>query len=120
MPRAALKTFSANAAVFMAAGGAVLNCSLFNCSLRSLRIALGTRLLRRRSPTKSVSAHSSAARRRAIRCSIAPLAALAPRGSRPEAASFVVARRRKAYPLTPPQHGGARSGLQRHLRLLLW
>jgi thiol-disulfide isomerase/thioredoxin len=37
------------------------------CSLRSLRIALGGRLLRRRSPTRSVSAHFSSARRRAIR-----------------------------------------------------
>jgi hypothetical protein len=45
--------------------------SVFNCSLRSLRIALGIRLLRRHSQTKSVSARSSLARRRAIRCSIA-------------------------------------------------
>jgi hypothetical protein len=37
------------------------------CSLRSLRIAPGGRLLRRRAPTKSVSAPSSSARRRAIR-----------------------------------------------------
>jgi thiol-disulfide isomerase/thioredoxin len=37
------------------------------CSLRSLRIAPGSRLLRRRSPTKSVSPRSSSARRRAIR-----------------------------------------------------
>ena len=35
---------------------------------RSLRIAPGSRLLCRRSPTESVSARSSAARRRAIRC----------------------------------------------------
>jgi len=38
-----------------------------NCSLRSLRIAPSGRLLRRRSTTKSVSARSSSARRRAIR-----------------------------------------------------
>ncbi len=46
------------------------------CSLRSLRIAPGSRLLRRRSPTKGVSAHSSSARRRAIRnvLLLAPLA----------------------------------------------
>jgi thiol-disulfide isomerase/thioredoxin len=37
------------------------------CSLRSLRIAQRGRLLRRRSPTKSVSARFSSARRRAIR-----------------------------------------------------
>jgi hypothetical protein len=40
---------------------------------------------------------------------IAPLAALASRGSRFPAAYFVVARRRKACRLAPPQHGGARS-----------
>jgi hypothetical protein len=40
---------------------------------------------------------------------IAPLAALAPRGSRFGCAYFVVARGRKACPLAPPQHGGARS-----------
>jgi hypothetical protein len=42
----------------------------FDCSARcarSARIALCSRLLRRRSPTKSVSARSSSARRRAIR-----------------------------------------------------
>jgi hypothetical protein len=48
--------------------------SVFNCSLRSLRIALGIRLLRRRSQTKSVSARSSSARRRAIQCSLARFA----------------------------------------------
>ena len=54
-----------------------------------------------------------AATRQAARLSlIALLAALAPRGSRFVAAYFVVARRRKACPLTPPQHGGARSGLR--------
>src|SRR4029453_10860122 len=42
-------------------------------------------------------------------CLIAPLAMLAPRGSRLAAAYFVVTRRRKACPLAPPQHGGARS-----------
>jgi len=41
--------------------------SVSNCSLRSLRIALESRLLRRRSGTKSVSPRSSSARRRAIR-----------------------------------------------------
>jgi hypothetical protein len=40
---------------------------------------------------------------------IAPLAALAPPGSRFVAADFVVARRRKACRLVPPQHSGARS-----------
>jgi hypothetical protein len=40
---------------------------------------------------------------------IAPLAALAPRGSRCVAAYFVVVRRRKAWRLTPPQYGGTRS-----------
>ena len=40
---------------------------------------------------------------------IAPLAALASRGSRLIAAYFVVARGRKACPLPPPHHGGARS-----------
>jgi len=72
--------------------------SVFNCSLRSLRIALGIRLLRRRSQTKSVSAPSSSARRRAIRCSIARSARC---GSRSESAYFVVARRPKACPLAP-------------------
>jgi hypothetical protein len=38
---------------------------------------------------------------------IASLAKLARRGSRCDAAYFVVARGRKACPLTPPQHGGA-------------
>jgi two-component system, OmpR family, response regulator len=53
-------------------------------------------------------------------CSIAPLAALAPRGSRRGAAYFVVARRRKACRLAAPQHGGARSGVRllRSLRSL--
>jgi hypothetical protein len=37
---------------------------------RSLRIAPGSRLLRRRSPTKSVSSRSSSARRRAIRADL--------------------------------------------------
>jgi hypothetical protein len=41
---------------------------------------------------------------------IASLAKLARRGSRFEAAYFVVAQGRKACPLAPPQHGGARSG----------
>ena len=40
---------------------------------------------------------------------IAPLATLAPRGSRFVVAYFVVVRRRKACRLTPPQHGDARS-----------
>jgi hypothetical protein len=40
---------------------------VLDCSLRSLRIALESRLLRRRSPTRSVSARSSSVRRRAIR-----------------------------------------------------
>jgi hypothetical protein len=38
----------------------------FNCSLRSLQIALGTRWCRRCSQTKSVSARSSSIHRRAI------------------------------------------------------
>src|SRR5829696_6351657 len=41
---------------------------LFVARSRSLRIAPGSRLLCRRSPTKSMSARSSAARRRAVRC----------------------------------------------------
>jgi hypothetical protein len=41
-------------------------CPIARC--RSLRIAPRSRLLCRRSPTRSVSARSSAARRRAIRC----------------------------------------------------
>jgi hypothetical protein len=41
---------------------------------------------------------------------IASLAALALRGSRWDTAYFVVARGRKACPLPPPHHGGARSG----------
>jgi hypothetical protein len=52
---------------------------------------------------------------------IASLAKLAPRGSRFVAAYFVVARGRKACPLHPPQHGGARSvliGSLRSLRML--
>ena len=67
----------------------------------------GSILLRRRSQTKSVSARSSSARRRAIpdaHCS----ARWAARASRLESAYFVVARRRKACLLAPPQHGGAR------------
>jgi hypothetical protein len=40
----------------------------FIARFRSLRTALGSRLLCRHSPTRSVSARSSAARRRAIRC----------------------------------------------------
>src|SRR4249920_2089575 len=66
----------------------------------------GSRLLRRRLPTRSVSPHASSARRRAIRCLIARSARC---GSRWDAAYFVVARRREACRLTPPQHGGARS-----------
>jgi hypothetical protein len=42
---------------------------------------------------------------------IAPLAALAPRGSRFLAVYFVVAPGRGACPVSPPQHVGARSGL---------
>src|SRR5512133_1210642 len=85
---------------------------------RSARIASGSRLLRRHSGTKSVSPPSSSARWRAIRGRIAPLAMLAPRGSRRGAAYFVVTRGRKACPLPPPQHGGARSevGWLRSLR----
>jgi hypothetical protein len=79
-----------------------------DCSLRSLRIALGSRLLRRRSTTKNPSAHSSSARRRAIRRWIARSARC---GSRWEAAYFVIAQRRKARRLTPPQHGGVRSAV---------
>jgi hypothetical protein len=41
--------------------------------------------------------------------------ALAPRGSRFVAAYFVVTRGRKACPLPPPQHGGARSEATRSL-----
>jgi hypothetical protein len=44
---------------------------MFNGSLRSRRIALGIQLLRRRSQTKTVSAPTSSARRRAIQCSMA-------------------------------------------------
>src|SRR6187200_547721 len=55
-------------------GGTVL---IADRAPRSLR-------LRRRSPTKSVSAPSSSARRRAIRDLIASLAKLARRGSRPQ------------------------------------
>src|SRR5215203_4364942 len=40
---------------------------VFNCSLRSLRIALGSSRLRRHSQTRSVSTRSSSARQRAIR-----------------------------------------------------
>jgi hypothetical protein len=43
---------------------------------------------------------------------IASLASLVRRGSRLEPAYFVVARRRKACRLAPPQHGGARSGIR--------
>ena len=70
-------------------------------------IARGIRLLRRRSQRKNASAHSSSARRRAIsdaRSSFLELLAQ----SRVESAYFVVARRGKTPPLTPPQHGGAR------------
>ena len=114
----------------------------------SLRIALGIRLLRRRSQTKSVSARLSSARRRAIRgsmarsvldCSlrslrIAPGSRCLPRSladeervcslARPgqrrailvaadrarNPPHFVRCRRPKACPLASPQHGGARSG----------
>ena len=41
------------------------------CSLRSLRIARGSRRHRRRSQRKDAPARSSSVRRRAIRCSIA-------------------------------------------------
>jgi hypothetical protein len=82
--------------------------AVLDCSLRSLRIALGSRLLRRRSTTKNPSAHSSSARRRAIRRWIARSARC---GSRWEAAYFVIAQRRKARRLTPPQHGGVRSAV---------
>jgi hypothetical protein len=49
---------------------------------------------------------------------MASLATLAPRGSRFVAAYFVVARGRKACPLPPPQHGGARSVLMASLATL--
>src|SRR5688572_10144177 len=52
---------------------------------------------------------SSSTRRRAIRGSMARSARC---GSRFEADYFVVARGRKACPLPPPQHVGARSGVQ--------
>ena len=134
---------------------ALLSTGFVGCSCRSAartsraRIALGRRLLRHRSPTKSASAHScvhcslrslrlalvssclphsladekacllahssrtaarqpGSARRRAIRCLIA--SAPLRRGSRVQPAYFVVVRRQKARRLTPPQHGGARSG----------
>ena len=67
------------------------------CSLRSLRIAPGSRLLRRRSPTKGVSAHSSSARRRAIRnvLLLAPLAPLAAdRAGKPPTSSSLAYKRR--------------------------
>src|SRR5829696_6493346 len=80
---------------------------VFNCSLRSLRIALGSRRLRRHSQTRSVSTRSSSARQRAIQYSIARSARC---GSPLEAADFVVTRRREASPLAPPQHGSGRSG----------
>jgi len=51
-------------------------------------------------------------------CLIAPLAALAPPGSRFCAAYFVVAPGRKACPLAPPQHGAARSGLSKAPRCM--
>ena len=142
------------AAVFVGADGPEERCSAIS-SCRSAartsraRIALGRRLLRHRSPTKSASAHScvhcslrslrlalvssclphsladekacllahssrtaarqpGSARRRAIRCLIA--SAPLRRGSRVQPAYFVVVRRQKARRLTPPQHGGARSG----------
>jgi hypothetical protein len=78
---------------------------------RSTRIAPGSRLLRRRSQRKKRLRSlllSTVARDPVL---IASLAKLARRGSRCDAPYFVVARGRKACPLTPPQHGGARSGL---------
>jgi len=60
-----------------------LNGNLFLCSIASLAAVaprgsrFGARLLRRHSGTKSVSRRFSSARRRAIRCLTAPLAALA-------------------------------------------
>jgi hypothetical protein len=51
---------------------------------------------------------------------IAPLDRLAPRGSRLTAAYFVVARGQNASPLSPPQHGGARSVVIRQSVSLPW
>ena len=54
---------------------------------------------------------------------IASLAKLAQRGSRVPSAYFVVAPGRTACPLAPPQHGGARSGLDcsaRQARSVEW
>jgi hypothetical protein len=58
------------------------------------RIAFGCRLLRRRSGTNSVSPRSSSGTAARDPCLIAPLAALASRGSRLEPAYFVVTCRR--------------------------
>src|SRR5829696_7150189 len=128
-------------------GGARSGVGLLRSAQRGSRY--GVRRLRRPSQTKDVSAHSSSARRRAIRGWIASLRSarialwspptssslpderrvcslLLNTGARDpgldcfaplsadramESADFVVPPRRKTCLLTPPQHGGARSGV---------
>ncbi len=81
----------------------------FDGSLRSLRIALCGRLLRRRSRTKCGSARFSSARGRAIRGSM--VAALAgDRALWPPTSSALADE--NAGRLASPQHGGARSGVR--------
>jgi hypothetical protein len=92
--------------------------AVLDCSLRSLRIALGSRLLRRRSTTKSASAHSSStqlaagAGARYARAFIGGTAACDPlldcslRSLRIALGGRLLRhpQRRKARRLTPPQH----------------
>jgi hypothetical protein len=82
------------------------------------RIALGSRLFRRRSPTKSVSARLSSARRRAIGvCLLAPLAA----DRAMEAADFVVTRgQRSASPRFSSARRRAIRGSPENCRLKPW
>jgi hypothetical protein len=81
------------------------------CTPKRMRWKWFDSSLRRRSAaTRAMLVASSCSRtmKRSVGL-IAPLAALAPRGSRFVAADFVVAPGRKACPLAPPQHDGARS-----------
>ncbi|MCE3275990.1 MAG: hypothetical protein K0R13_1845 [Propionibacteriaceae bacterium] len=85
--------------------------SVLDCSLRSPRIALGSRCLPRTLADEIATIRLARGRWNPSARSLVQAAARNPGrgGSRWEAAYFVVVRRREACQLTPPQHGGARS-----------
>jgi len=86
----------------------IASLAVFDRSLRSLRCSLGSRRLRR-IRRNDCFGRTGFVLDTFVGFSCRSAARTSGRGSRLVATYFVVARRRKACQLTPPQHSGARS-----------